>query len=76
MLQLSSNSLITVLFGVFGGLRKAYQLSFVLIQINPTSILSVIAYAALSAVVGYFVKIGLDCIRKAISHYFNKRNHK
>lgn len=73
MLNQSPNALITILFGVFGGLRKAYEMSFVLIQINTSSILSVIAYAALSAVVGYFVKIGLDFIRRAILRFFTKK---
>jgi phage shock protein PspC (stress-responsive transcriptional regulator) len=73
MLNPSSNALTTILFGVFGGLRKAYQLSYIIVQINPSSILSVIAYAALSAVVGYFVKIGLDYLRKTIVRIFTQK---
>lgn len=76
MLHTSSNALITILFGVIGGLRKAYQLSFVLVQVNLSSFVLVIAYAALSAVVGYFVKIGLDLLRRSLQHYFSSKKHK
>lgn len=68
MLSHPSNGFITILSGIAGGLSKAYFLSIVLIQVDFSTILSVIAYAALSAVVGYVVKILLDIIRKTIQN--------
>ena len=65
-----SNSIIATSSGVIGGLIKAISSGFATISISH--ITEVIIYAAISAFVGYIVKLGVDSLRNRI---FNKNTN-
>jgi hypothetical protein len=60
MPQSQINSLIATVSGIFGGLGKALTANFILISVTFQGILQVSFYAAISALVGYGVKAGID----------------
>lgn len=67
MSQNSQNSIITTASGIFGGLGKAMlsnQLTIANISIQAT--LEVAFYAAISAIVGYTVKLGIDKLKRKL----------
>jgi hypothetical protein len=65
MSQNSQNSLITTTSGILGGVGKIFlsnQLTIASISLQAT--LEVAFYAAVSAIVGYAVKIGIDKLKR------------
>jgi hypothetical protein len=68
-----SNSVVATSSGMIGGLTKAYTSGFQLCSINVSQIIEVSFYAAISALVGYGVKLGVDTLRKQASK--NSRKH-
>jgi len=65
MSQNSQNSIITTTSGILGGVGKAFlsnQLTIASISIQAT--LEVAFYAAISALVGYIVKLGIDKLKR------------
>ena len=69
MPQSQLNSLVVTSSGIFGGLTKALSANIVLLNITFQGILQVGFYAAISALVGYGVKAGID----QFINYINKR---
>lgn len=69
MSQNQENSTVPTLFGLMGGLGKALSSHLVLMDITLQGVTDVIVYAAISAVVGYGVKKGID----SLAIYFKKR---
>jgi len=63
MNQNNINLLVTTGSGIFGGLTKAYTSGMILAEITFTRIGEVALYAAISALVGYAVKLGIDRIK-------------
>ena len=68
MSQNQNNSFIVTASGVFGGVCKALTAHFVLVNITFQGIFEVAFYAAISALVGYGVKVGIDKVKKLSSH--------
>jgi hypothetical protein len=68
MSQNQNNSFIVTASGVFGGVGKALTAHFVLVNITFQGIFEVAFYAAISALVGYGVKVGIDKVKKLSSH--------
>ena len=64
MTQNDQNSVITTASGICGGLGKAISSNVVLADITLGGIVEVAVYAAISAVVGYGVKVLIDRIKK------------
>ena len=62
----NQNSIITTVSGVFGGVGKAITSFQVLANISLQGIYEVAFYAAVSAIVGYGVKVIIDVIKKQI----------
>lgn len=62
MTQNEQNSIVTTASGVFGGVGKA--VSAHLTGVSLDGMLEVAIYAAISAVVGYAVKLGIDKLKK------------
>ena len=60
------NSIITTVSGVFGGVGKAITSLQILTSITLQGISEVALYAAVSAIVGYGVKVLIDVIKKQI----------
>ena len=63
------NSLIVTTSGLCGGLSKAITSHLVLASITFQGIVEVAFYAAVSAIVGYAVKKGIDGLTKIIKNY-------
>jgi hypothetical protein len=59
-------SLIVTASGVFGGVSKAISSHFVLVNISFHGTVELAFYAAVSAVVAYGVKEGIDCMVKRL----------
>jgi len=57
------NSIITTFSGLIGGTTKALASGFTLMSITFYQLATVAIYAAVSALVGYFVKYLIDSIR-------------
>jgi hypothetical protein len=67
MSQNSQNSLIITASGILGGLGKAvFSNQVILADISWKGTLEVTFYAAISAIVGYAVKIGIDKIKNIL----------
>jgi hypothetical protein len=67
MSQNSQNSIVTTTAGIFGGVGKLFLSSPLIINnINFESTLEVAFYAAVSAIVGYAVKVGIDKLKNYI----------
>jgi len=64
MAQNEVNSIITTSSGIFGGLSKAFSAHIFIMAITLQSLLEVVVYASVSAVVGYCIKLGIDLITK------------
>ncbi|MFZ4426674.1 MAG: hypothetical protein ACOYOO_05910 [Saprospiraceae bacterium] len=60
MSQSNHTAIFTTIFGLIGGLGKAISQKAVLWGISLSGLGSVATYAALSAMVGYLVKYGMD----------------
>ena len=63
MAQNQINAIVSTTSGVFGGMGKAFTGNLLLNAITFNSLTEVTVYAAVSAVVGYCVKLGIDFIR-------------
>ena len=63
MAQNQINTIVSTTSGVFGGMGKAFTGNLILNAITFNSLTEVTVYAAVSAVVGYCVKLGIDFIR-------------
>lgn len=67
MSQNSQNLLITTASGIIGGVGKVlYSSRIILTEISWKGTLEVAFYAAISALVGYAVKIVIDKIKRCI----------
>jgi len=64
MSQNETNSIVSTASGMAGGMGKALSLNPLFATISMQAILEVALYAAVSALVGYGVKIMIDFIRK------------
>lgn len=60
MAQNQINSVVATTSGICGGVGKALSANLILLNITFQSILEVAVYAAVSALVGYGVKKGID----------------
>jgi len=58
------NSTFITFLGLFGGMTKAISSGFVLCSISLPHVFEISVYAAISALVGYMVKLGIDVIRQ------------
>ena len=72
--QQLSNSIVATSSGMIGGLTKAYTSGFQLCSINVAHVIEVSFYAAISALVGYGVKLSVDKLRKKLSGNQNHSN--
>ncbi len=57
-------SFVITFSGLFGGMTKAISSGFILCSISLPHIVEIAVYAAISALVGYLVKLGIDAIRQ------------
>jgi hypothetical protein len=64
MPQNEINSIVTTTSGILGGLFKALSPHITITAITFQSTCEVVFYAAISALVGYGVKIGIDKAKK------------
>jgi hypothetical protein len=64
MHQNNLTSIITTASGLFGGTARALTNDITLASVTPNGIAEVILYAAISALTGYAVKLGVDYLRK------------
>jgi uncharacterized membrane protein YjfL (UPF0719 family) len=62
-------SFVITFSGLFGGMTKAISSGFIFCSISLPHIVEIAVYAAISALVGYMVKLGIDSIRQKYSHY-------
>lgn len=69
MAQNQINSVVATTSGICGGVGKAISANLILLNITLQSVLEVAVYAAVSALVGYGVKKGIDWL----VNYFKKR---
>lgn len=60
MAQNQINSVVATTSGICGGVGKAISANLILLNITFQSLLEVAVYAAVSALVGYGVKKGID----------------
>ena len=67
------NLVFTVLSATIGGLTKAYTIGFVPASITLTQINEVAVYAAISATIGYSLKLLFDWIKLIIKRRINNR---
>jgi len=67
------NSVFTVLSATVGGLTKAFTIGFVPASITLTQINEVAIYAAISATIGYTLKLFFDWIKLIVKRRINKR---
>ena len=70
MPQNQLTSFITTASGFAGGMTKALMGRVSLTSITISSLVEVAVYAGTSALVGYGVKLAIDCLKK----YINRRN--
>jgi len=70
-IQSLTNSFITTSSGIIGGVAKAVTSGFTICSISLPHVIDVAVYAAISASVGYSIKLGFDELRKCV----NKRRH-
>ena len=68
------NSILITFSGLFGGMTKAISSGFILCRISFPHFIEVVVYAAISAFVGYMVKLGIDTIRNRVINQ-KKRNN-
>ncbi len=68
MPQNEINSIVTTTSGVVGGLFKALSPHITIAAITFQSTCEVVFYAAVSALVGYGVKIGIDKVKKLLKN--------
>ena len=68
------SSIITTSSGMLGGVVKAISSGFTLCRISFPHFIEVVVYAAISAFVGYMVKLGIDTIRNRVINQ-KKRNN-
>jgi len=68
-------SFVITFSGLFGGMTKAITSGFIFCSISFPHIIEIAVYAAVSALVGYTVKLGIDTLRQKYSQYkkLNKR---
>ena len=66
------NSVFTVLSATIGGLTKAFTIGFVPASITLTQINEVAVYAAISATIGYSLKLIFDWIKIKIKRKIKK----
>ena len=71
-LQSIHNSIITTSSGVIGGVAKAINSGFILCHISLPQVIDVAFYAALSAFIGYSIKLGFDELRSFIKRKRSK----
>jgi hypothetical protein len=65
MSQNSQNSIVTTTSGILGGVGKAFiSNQFTIASISLEATLEVAFYAAISALVGYVVKLGIDKLKR------------
>ena len=67
MAQNQVNSIITTTSGIFGGMSKAFTAHIFIMAITLQSLLEVVVYASVSALVGYCIKLTIDFITKIFS---------
>ncbi len=72
MAQNQVNAIVSTTSGVFGGVGKVITCNIMLNTISLQSLLEVSVYAAVSAVVGYCVKLGIDYIIHPKNHKDNE----
>jgi hypothetical protein len=70
-MQSIQHTVITTSSGVVGGVSKAVSSGFTICSISIPHLLDVAFYAAVSAFVGYSIKLGIDELR----NYFRRRRH-
>jgi hypothetical protein len=71
-LQSIHNSIIATSSGIIGGVAKAINAGFALCSISIPHIIDVAFYAALSAFIGYSIKLGFDELRGFIKRKRSK----
>jgi hypothetical protein len=71
-LQSFQTSIITTSSGVIGGVTKAVNSGFTLNSISIPHIIDVAFYAAISAFIGYSIKLGFDELRSFIKRKRSK----
>ncbi|MCX6257984.1 MAG: hypothetical protein NTW49_08845 [Bacteroidia bacterium] len=64
MLKKEINLLVTTGSGIFGGLAKAFSSNMIITEITLAHIGEVALYAAVSAIVGYGLKMAIDHVYK------------
>ena len=64
MIQGQAKSFIATASGVFGGVGKALSTHLVLASITFQGTVDIVYYAAISALVGYGIKEGIDFVRE------------
>ena len=57
-------SFVITFSGLFGGMTKAISSGFILCSISLPHVVEIAVYAAISALVGYMVKLGIDVLRQ------------
>ena len=60
------NTYFITISGLFGGMTKAISSGIILSSITLPHILEIAFYAAISAVIGYVVKLSIDNLRQFI----------
>jgi hypothetical protein len=68
MSQSHHTAIFTTVFGLIGGLGKAISQKAVLWGVTLSGMSSVATYAALSAMVGYLVKYGMDYLANRVTN--------
>lgn len=63
-----TNSIVATSSGIIGGVFKALSSGFAICTISFSHIIDVAVYAAISALVGYMVKLAVDTIRRKTSN--------
>jgi len=67
-------ALFTTVSGVVGGVGKAISAKPLLLSITLPGLITVIIYAAASAVAGYVVKKLLDAASRKLTQFFNQKS--
>jgi hypothetical protein len=57
-------SFVITFSGLFGGMTKAISSGFIFCSISLPHVIEIAVYAAISALVGYMVKLGIDALRQ------------
>jgi hypothetical protein len=74
MPQNQLTSFITTASGFAGGMTRAFLGKVTLTAITLQSLVEVVLYAGTSALVGYGVKLGIDCLKKFINRRKQNRD--